>query len=114
MNKKTRPSEELVAAPLPELIRDLGHAIAEANDALHRADSDVVFTIPEAEVEVSVAISVTKSDEIEASGGLNLHAFSVNASYKNTYSFSEQASSRILVRLQAVPRSEPAPATPKV
>lgn len=100
---QTRPSEELVAAPLPDLILDLGKAVARANAELHKDDSEMRFTIPEAEIEVSVAISATRSTEVGVSGGLQLHAFNVNASYKNTYSFNEEASSHIRIVLKAVP-----------
>lgn len=99
-------SEELLAAPLPNLIRDLGMAVAEANQAMSQnATNDVVYAINEAEIEVKVAISVSKDSKLEAGGGVNLNAFSVNASYSKTFGFKEEASSRILIKLSAKPRA---------
>ncbi|HKO57622.1 MAG TPA: hypothetical protein VJ276_17245 [Thermoanaerobaculia bacterium] len=113
----TRPSEELLAAPLPEFIRDLGLAVAEANRALAQAPTpapnqppppkpDIIFTINSAEIEVNVAISVQRSSDVSVGGSLGLGAFSVNASYKSTFGFKEEASSRIKILLAAKPRAE--------
>ena len=117
MPATTRPSEELLAAPLPEFIRDLGLAVAEANRALAQpptaapgqpapAKPDIIFTINSAEIEVSVAISMQRSSDLTAGGSLGLGAFSVNASYKSTFGFKEEASSKIKVLLSAKPRAE--------
>lgn len=104
MNNVKKASEELLAAPLPEMIKDLGLAVAAANKALKEAESDIKYTIPEAEVELKVAISITKEQSI----GAGLSVSMVNASYASTYGFSEEASSRISLRLQAVPTEVPA------
>ncbi len=107
MPAKTKASEELLAAPLPELIRDLGLAVATANKAMMEGaakDSNVVYTIPSGEIEVNVAISISKSDDVTVGGSLGLSAFSVNASYKSTYGFKEEASSRIKIVVQAKPQ----------
>lgn len=106
MKDVKRASEELLAAPLPEMIKDLGLAVAAANKALNEAESDVKYTIPEAEVELKVAISIKKEQNLEA--GLSVSM--VNAAYSSTYGFSEDASSRIFLRLQAVPARDSAPA----
>lgn len=99
-------SEELLAAPLPDLIQSLGVAVAEANKELAKVpESDLVYTINQAEIELKVAISVSKESTVEAAGGLKLSAFNVNASYSGTYSFKEEASSRIRLMLAAVPRA---------
>lgn len=108
MPSGTRPTEELIAAPLPELIRDLGLAIATANKALAEAQAPTVFSIASGEIEVNVAISVQKTTDASVGGSLNLHAFSVNASYKSTYGFKEEASSRIKIVVQARPQQEKA------
>jgi hypothetical protein len=102
-----RASEELLAAPLPDLVRGLGLAVADANKALSETGTDVRYTIPEAEVELKVALSISKATGAEVGGGVALHAFSVNASYTSTYSFSEQASSSIRLVLRAMPPSAP-------
>jgi hypothetical protein len=98
-------SEELLAAPLPELIRDLGLAVAGANQKLSEVpDLDMLYTVNEAEIEVNVAISIERSSKGEISAGGNIAAFSVNASYARTYGFKEEASSRIRITLAAVPK----------
>ena len=102
----THASEELLAAPLPDLIQGLGVAVAEANKELAKVDqSDLIYTINEAEIEVKVAISVSKETEVGGDAGLKLSAFNVNASYSKTYSFKEEASSHIKLTLAAVPRA---------
>lgn len=106
MANELRASEELLAAPLPDLISKLGLAVAEANKSLRAADSDIAFTIPSAEIEVKVAISVNRTTEAGVAGGFNLYGVNVNASYKSTYGFKEEASSSIKIVLQAVPRAD--------
>jgi hypothetical protein len=117
MPPTTRPSEELLAAPLPEFIRDLGLAVAEANRALAQPPTpvpgqpaqpkpDIIFTINSAEIEVNVAISIQRNTDLSVGGSLGLGAFSVNASYKSTFGFKEEASSKIKVVLAAKPRAE--------
>jgi len=99
-------SEELLAAPLPDMIQGLGVAVAEANMALAKIDdANLVYTINQAEIELKVAISISKETETGADAGLKLSAFNVNASYSRTYSFKEEASSLIKLTLAAVPRA---------
>lgn len=107
-----RPTEELLSAPIPKLITGLGMAIVEAQKAMSAIPNgpDYEFVIPEATVEVNVAISVNKSSDLTVGGGLTLSAFTVNASYKSTYGFKEEASSKIIVKFMAKPKA--APATP--
>jgi len=101
----THASEELLAAPLPDLIEGLGVAVAEANMALSKAqNADLVYTINEAEIEVKVAISINKETQAGAEAGLKLSAFSVNASYSKTYGYKEEASSLIKLTLAAKPK----------
>ena len=106
MPTPARASEELLAAPLPDLIRDLGLAVADANAALKEGESDIVYEIPHAEIEVNVAISVSKTADTSVGGGLKLHAFNVNASYASSFGFKEEASSRIKLQIRAQPRGE--------
>lgn len=101
-------SEELLAAPLPELIKNLGIAVATANKELRSADPDMRFTIPSAEIELKVAINVETSETGKIEGGAKISVFSMNASYSRTYGFKEEASSVIKLTLAALP---PAPAT---
>ena len=101
MATPTRASEELLAAPLPALIRDLGLAVADANKALSEGQTDIVYQIPSAEIEVNVAISISKTTNTEVGASLGIHAFSLNASYKSTFGFKEEASSRIKILIQA-------------
>lgn len=102
----TSATEQLLAAPLPKLIQDLGMAVATANAALPKgAGDDLVYTIDSAEIELKVALSISKDTEVGASGGLALSAFNVNASYSSTYGFKEEASSVIKLTLSCKPRS---------
>ncbi|MEO0651994.1 MAG: hypothetical protein AAFZ65_15070, partial [Planctomycetota bacterium] len=104
----TQASEELLAAPLPELIRDLGLAVASANQALaNNPGNDLAYTVDEAEIELNIAISIEKRSKGELAAGGNIAAFSVNASYSRTYGFKEEASSRLLLKLSAKPKSDP-------
>lgn len=108
-SRPTKVTEELAAAPLAEFIRDLGVAVAEANNALGSgpgASANLIYTINSAEIEVNVAISMEKTTTTEVGGSLKLSAFSVNASYKSTFGFKEEASSKIKIILQARPRPE--------
>ena len=102
----TSASEELLAAPLPELIRDLGLAVAAANQELAKVpNNDLVYTLNEAEIELKVAISMNKETKTEISGGGNISVFNVNASYARTYGYKEEASSTIKVHIAAKPRT---------
>ena len=96
-------SEELLAAPLPELIKNLGLAVATANKELRNADPEMRFTIPEAQIELKVAISVSSSKTIGGSAGGQISVLTVNASYASTYGFKEEASSVIKLTLRAAP-----------
>jgi len=106
-----RASEELLAAPLPDLIRDLGLAVAYANGKLREqtmgADgAPLMYTIDSAEIELKVSISMATGSDIGASVGGSLYGFSVNASYARTYNFKEEASSSIKLRIAAKPREK--------
>jgi putative effector of murein hydrolase len=94
----------LLAAPLPELIKGLGLAVADANIALQA--SEMVYTIDEAEIELKIAISIDTSSKMDAGASFGLKAFSVNASYAKTYGYKEEASSSIKMTLKAVPRNK--------
>lgn len=99
-------SEQLIAAPLPELIKNLGLAVASANAELAKQNSDVVFTIPRAEVEVRMALSMKKETSAGVSAGGNLIGFAVNASYINTFGYSAEGSSTVKIELAAKPRPQ--------
>jgi hypothetical protein len=108
-SKPTKVTEELAAAPLAEFIRDLGLAVAEANNALATgpgASASLIYTINHAEIEVNVAISMEQTKAVEIGGSLKLSAFSMNASYKSTFGFKEEASSKIKIILEARPKPE--------
>jgi hypothetical protein len=107
-------TEELAAAPIAHFIRDLGLGVADANKALQElpGSANLVYAINRAEIEVKVAISMEKGNETSAAGGLKLSVFSLNASYKNTFAYHEEASSSIRISLEAKPRSAAPPALP--
>jgi hypothetical protein len=98
-------SEELISAPLPTLIRDLGLAVANANKELAEIEGmDLAYTIDAAEIELAISISIDKSTSLEAKAGTNIAAFSMNASYARTYGFKEEASSRIMLKMSCKPK----------
>lgn len=96
-------SEELLAAPLPELVKNLGLAVAEANKALRSADGEMRYTIPTADIVLKIAINVETTTQGEIKGGAKISVFTVNASYSKTYGFKEEASSEIRLTLAAIP-----------
>ncbi|MGB5488803.1 MAG: hypothetical protein WBN06_15540 [Lysobacterales bacterium] len=101
----THASEELLAAPLPELIRDLGLAVAGANMELAKAENaDLIYTVDKAEIELKVAISISQESKGEIKLGGTISVFNVNASYARTYGYKEEASSLIKLSLAAKPR----------
>jgi len=103
----TRASEELLAAPLPELIKGLGLAVADANEQLRK--SEMVYTIDEAEIELKIAISIDTSSKMEVGADFGIQAFSINASYSKTYGFKEEASSSIKLTMRAIPKNAAIP-----
>jgi len=105
----SKVTEELAPASLPKMIEEIGLGIAKANDALLKAGTDVVYTMPSAEIELSVAISTSEEKSTSVGGSVGISAVSVNASYASTYGFNESASSKIKVTLQAVPRAKETP-----
>lgn len=112
MANELRSTEALQSASIPELIKNLGLAVAEANQALLKTDAEAqqtktVFAISQAEIEVKVAISMGGETKKAISGGAALYAFSVNAAYSKTYSYDETASSTIKLTMAAIPRRNP-------
>lgn len=98
-------SEALVAMPLPQMLGQLGLAVAKANEEMAKVKgpNGTVMTVQEATIDLNIAISVDVSTKTEAGGELSLKAFSVNASYAKTFNFKEEASSRISIKLAVVP-----------
>jgi len=70
----------------------------------------VTMRVTEATIELNIAIAIDSTKKIEAGGGLNLQAFSVNASYARTFNFKEEASSKIRMTLAITPGNAPATA----
>ena len=99
----TKATEEILAAPLPALIRDLGLAVASANKELSSQEGDVVYAIDSAAIDLNVAVSISRTTDTSIGGSLGIQAFSVNASYASSYNFDETASSRITLHLRARP-----------
>jgi hypothetical protein len=98
-------SEELLAAPLPELVKNLGLAVAVANKELrtNKEDDELRYTINEAKIRLKIAINVNTSETGQVDAKLGISAFSMNASYARTYGFKEEASSEIELSLSALP-----------
>ena len=86
-------------------------AVAEANEELQKGKSGVVFTIPEAEIELSVALTINEQKDVKAGLSGNIYAFAVNASYASTFGYKAEASSKIRIKLQAS-NGKPADAAP--
>lgn len=107
---KQLASQELLATPLPDLVKNLGLAVAEANRALRNGDEEMRYTIPSATVKLKVAISIDSSEELQAGGGAKIGVVTVNASYAKTFGFKEEASSEIELTLAAVPLASGTPA----
>ncbi len=109
----TNANEALVAMPLPAMLGSLGRAVATANQELAKVPgpNGAIMTVTEATIDLNIAISVESSSNLAGGAGLNLKAFSVNASYSRTFGFSETASSRISMKL-AVKPAEPPVAAP--
>ncbi|MEM1277744.1 MAG: hypothetical protein AAGH74_14560 [Pseudomonadota bacterium] len=65
------------------------------------------YQFQEAEIEVKMAITMAKSREVGASvsarGGFGPFSASVNASYKSKYNYSQEGSSRLVVKLAPAP-----------
>ena len=106
MANGSTPTDDLLAAPLPRLIKDLGLAVAEANKALRDAgngvgDPNLVFTINQAEIELNLAMSYERDTKAEFGVGATIYAFNVNASYARTYGYREEASSKIKISPEA-------------
>lgn len=104
MANKLSAVEELVAAPLPDMIKNLALGVAEGNEQLGKADQQILFCIDKAEIELNIAISIAKTEDFSVGGGANINVFNVNASYKSTYGFKEDASSKIKIYLSAKPK----------
>ena len=101
--------ETLVAQPLPEMIKDLGLAVAAANEAMEKNEKNrTIFVIHTAEIELNIAISLSRGSEFEVGVEGGISGFSVNASYARTYNYKEEASSRIKILLSAKTRQPPA------
>lgn len=96
-----RVTEGLAAASIPALVKGLGLAVAEANKALAKANEDVLYTIPEAEIDLAVAFSLEKGGTLGGGVDGGIYAFNVNASYSNTFNYSVEGSSRIRILLRA-------------
>lgn len=111
-SKPEKVGEGLLAAPLGDMISSIGLAVAEANRKIGAtptgdpANDPVMLTISEAEIEINIAISMEQKTDTGAGLTLGVNAFSVNATYAKTFGFKEEASSRICVKLKAVPRSK--------
>lgn len=105
----TNANEALVAMPLPAMLGSLGRAVATANSELAEVPgpNGAVMSVTEATIDLNIAISVESSSELKGGAGINLKAFSVNASYARSFSFKEEASSKISMKLVVTPAAAP-------
>lgn len=101
-------SEALVATPLPEMIKNLGLAVAAANRALIAetpASDQVQMVVQEADIEINVAISLALEEKLSGGASFSgLKVISINAAYARSFNFKEEASSKIRLKLSVAPR----------
>lgn len=98
--------DHLVAANLPDMIKNLGLAVAKANHEMAKPadpNAKTVYAIEKAEIELAVTFSFSRDQQIGGQIGGSVFAFAVNASYKATFGFREEASSKIKLVLSAKP-----------
>lgn len=105
----TTVTDQIKGSSVADLVLGLGLAVAKANKELGEGTSGVVYTIPEADIELKVALSMTKTATTSIGGSIALQAFNVNASYASTFGYSAEASSVIKIKLRADAREAPAP-----
>ncbi len=126
---KSGELEELITAPLEELVAALARSVAQAQDemdleTLERLkkiydDDEGAFAqlrqmgyqptwyrIPEATAEVSLTVSIGEKTDKDVGVGIKLHGATMNATYSNSYNFNSEAASKLTFRIVPVP---PAP-----
>jgi len=133
MSVPSRVTNELVTAPLPSIVQQLGVAVAEAQNALDTnsvamaaemaativpvgdAEFNLIslgftpafYAFTEATVEAKMSFSMRQETEVGVSGtaGVDVKVFaaSVTASYSRKFSVEVQGSSSLAARLVSVP-----------
>jgi hypothetical protein len=88
----------LLAMDLPTMLAELGKAVMQANSGI------TDFHIPEAEIELKIAIHVQKSSTVGAGATASLYGVGVNASYQSMYGYSAEGASTIRMKLAAGPK----------
>jgi len=93
--------DELLALELPEMLRQIGSAINEANKGAGE------FYIPEAEAELKIAIHVERKIEGGIQVGGTIYGVGINATYQSQYGYSAEGSSLIKLKFKAGPKPIP-------
>jgi len=90
--------KNLIAMDLATLLAEIGKAAISANSG------NVEFTIPEAEIELKVALHI--SQQTQAGGGVQagIYGIALNASYQASYGYTADAASTIRVKFTARPK----------
>jgi len=96
-------SNELLAMELPELLKNIGQAVNEANQGAGE------FYIPEAEAELRIAIHVEQKTEGGVEVGGKIYGIGINASYQSQYGYSAEGSSVIKLKFKAGPKPPETP-----
>ncbi len=126
MSDPTRPPMEALSAPLGELVASVGRGVADAQRELDAATVEAIrdlsaaadgtlaelralgwrptwYQIPEAEAEISVALSVTAEQTGDVRGRVKLYGAPMDASYTNRFGYTLTAQSKLRFRVVPVP-----------
>lgn len=104
--------ETLKSTDLASYVTELAMGLVKANVELRKRSKDLEgstemsFDITEGEIEARVALSTTESRTFGAeAGGTLFGVINVNAQYSQSFNYSVEGSSRILIKVKAKTRT---------
>lgn len=104
--------ETLKSTDLSSYVKNLAMGLVQANIALRKdsqsltGKTDMTLEITEGEIEARVALSSTESNTFGIEGGATLFGVvNVNAQYSQSFNYSVEGSSRILIKMRAKTQS---------
>lgn len=125
------PTNELLARPLAEVIRNVSAAVAEGqanldrnsiavqrdiDAAIQRGDLEYDLSAPwfqfsAVDVDVTVALALSGREEVDRDGNVRgykpvMNAFPYNPRLKNTYDFEAEAASDVTLSIVPVPEND--------
>ncbi|WP_420554545.1 PASTA domain-containing protein [Neptuniibacter marinus] len=118
--------QDVLAAPLGDMVAEIGTGIANAQYAIdaktienmkeiYRSDDETItelrnigyrptwYAIPEATAEINMALSLRQTLDNNGKRTTELQGTTVDASYQNQYDFNVQASSKLTLKFLPVP-----------